>query len=432
MKPQNSLLKILKTSQQKYLYNSLLNSLTLVTTDLTPKQANSHKDLSFVIKYPYSYEELTNIINTQMSSITLALTEQCNLRCQYCAYMSKYLKQKNKLTDMNEHIAFKAIDILMAHSTNSKDIFIDFYGGEPLLKFNLIKKCINYCKEKYSFHLPNFQITTNGLLLNDEIINFLIKNNFYVNLSLDGPSYIHDKYRIDINGLPSFKKVYKNIVNFYKQNPYFFSKHVIFNSVITPDSGSTEQFEFLENLRKSDVFLIEAKLTEYFLDLINNKENLILNYSNEIKKHSIFKKSSLKNMQKYHVALNCPSFQQDIFHGGFCIPGTRKNFITYDGKIIVCEKVNENENTFQVGDVFSGIDINKVKKLIDVTIEKTQKCKTCWAAKFCNICFKDIFNLTDSFCENSRKRIEKELIYYLENIKSNKNLTNYLENLSVE
>lgn len=67
-----------------------------------------------------------------------------------------------------------------------------------------------------------------------------------------------------------------------------------------------------------------------------------------------------------------------------------------------------------------------------LTIEKTQKCKICWAAKFCNLCFKDIFEISDKFCEKSRTRIEKDLIKYLENIKPNKKFTSYLENLSVE
>ena len=60
------------------------------------------------------------------------------------------------------------------------------------------------------------------------------------------------------------------------------------------------------------------------------------------------------------------------------------------------------------------------------------KCTKCWAAKFCGLCFKDIFNLTDEFCNNSRKQIERDIIYYIENIKNNKQLTDYLENLSIQ
>lgn len=137
-------------------------------------------------------------------------------------------------------------------------------------------------------------------------------------------------------------------------------------------------------------------------------------------------------MQKYHIALNNPGENLDFLPGGFCVPGMRRNFITVDGKIVVCEKVNEDEEIFQIGDVYSGVDINKVKRLINKTIEKTQKCKICWAAKFCNLCFKDIFEISDKFCEKSRTRIEKDLIKYLENIKPNKKFTSYLENLSVE
>lgn len=429
MKITNPLLKVLETNNKTYLYNAISNTLHPFTTQ-NADYYNQHSE--FVIDYPYSHSELENIINKQMSSVTLVLTEQCNFCCKYCAYMPKYNAEDRSLSTMDPSIAFKAMDMLMNCSSNCGEVFVGFYGGEPLLQLDLINNCVEYCKTKYPFRMPNFHITTNGLLLTDKVIDFLINNNFYINLSFDGPSSVHDKYRVGVDGLPTFDRVFKNIITFYRRNPHFFKTHVIFNSVITPTTGTAEQFDFLDNLCKLDVFLIEAKITDYFSNLISKETGTLADKSVDIKKHPIFKKSSLKNMQKYHNILNNPLFQNRIFHGGFCMPGSRKNFITVDGKIVVCEKVDENNSIYQIGDVFNGIDTNKLKKLIDVTLSKLQKCKSCWAARFCNTCFKDIFDLTNDFCDKSRSKIEREIIYYLEKVKDNKVITNYLENLSVE
>ena len=442
------LAKVIKTKDKTYLYDALNNYIidlpkhifcNNIIDDKYYYQLIKAKNLrdfthpvEFRIKYPYTNLELFNLIKKNIPSVTLALTEQCNFRCKYCAYMSKYLKMPFNLDEMSESVLIKAVDTLL----NSDYMWkvppsISFYGGEPLLKFDLIKSCIKYCENKFVYK-PNFYITTNGLLLdNENIIDFLIENNFYLTISLDGPQSIHDKYRLQINGHPSFEKVFKNIVKLYKINPAFFKEHVQFNAVVTPTTGTAEQFEFLENLCQLGTTLIDCTLTNYFSKLIEKERTTPKKETIEAKKSFLVEKSTLKNMQKYHTLLNNSVFQQDILPGGFCIPGTRKNFVTTDGKIIVCEKVNENETSYQIGNIFGGFDFNKIENLINKAVEKTQRCKNCWAAKFCAICFKDIFSLTDEFCEKSRNIVEKDLIYYLENIKNNKKLINYLENLSI-
>lgn len=421
------LAKEIKANNKLYVYDALYNHISESSNDLL---RDIFKPIKFEIIYPYSKYELNNLISSSMSSINVVLTEQCNLRCKYCGYMSKYLGTPLNLRDMDESILFKAVDLLLKSNINTNiPPAICFYGGEPLLKFELIKKCLKYCKNVYSLSSPNFYITTNGMILDNEyIIDFLVENKFYVTVSLDGPKHIHNKYRIQNDGKPSFDKVFDNLIKLYKRDPGYFKSRVMFNSVICPSTGCMEQYDFLDSICKSDIMLIDCNITNYFSNILKTEKDK----SEKIYYHPIMKKGILKNMKKYHDMLNYPFFQQEIFPGGFCIPGTRKNFVTIDGKVVVCEKVNENENIYQIGDVFGGISEDKVKKLIDVTSLNLQKCKTCWAAKFCSVCFKDIFDLTEEFCQNSRKRIERELIYYLENVKDNKQITRYLENLSIQ
>lgn len=442
------LAKVIKTKDKAYLYDALSNLIIALPKNIFYNnviddrhyykliKAENLRDftqpIEFRIKYPYTNLELFDLIKKNIPSVTLAVTEQCNFRCEYCAYMSKYLKKPFNLDEMSESVLIKAVDTLLNSDYIGKfPPSISFYGGEPLLKFDLIKSCIKYCENNFIYK-PNFYITTNGLLLdNEHIIDFLIENNFYLTISLDGPQSIHDKYRLQSNGQPSFKKVFKNMVKLYKSNPAFFKEHVQFNAVVSPTTGTVEQFEFLENLCQLGVTLIDCTVTDYFSKLLEKEQPTAKNETIKAQKNFLVKKSILKNMQKYHTSLNNSAFQQDIFPGGFCVPATRKNFVTTDGKIIVCEKVNENETSFQIGDVFCGVDFNRVENLINKAVEKTQRCKNCWAAKFCSICFKDIFSLTDEFCDKSRNIVEKDLVYYLENIKNNKKLTNYIESLSI-
>ncbi|MDR1473268.1 MAG: radical SAM protein [Lactobacillales bacterium] len=422
--------KIIETKDKIYLYDALSNSIT----DVDDKNINNSRHppyTDFNIKYHYKDSELLNIIDNSMCSVTLVLTEQCSLRCQYCGYMPKYQNTECKLKNMDESVALRSIELLMNSSKNSKYVYVCFYGGEPLLQFDLITKCVNYCKKKYPFKMPVFHVVTNGLNFNQEIIKYLVENDFYLNISFDGPRSIQDRYRLDMHGKPSFDRVFNNLIELYKHNPKYFKTHVTFNSVVTPNTGTHEQYAFLENLCKTDILMIDVNPTEYFLKLLAAEQNITVSEKiGDIYEYSVFKKPILKNMQKYHMALKVSVNNRDILPGGFCIPGVRKNFITVDGKIVVCEKVNEDNETFCIGNVSTGIDLQKVRNLVEKTLEKTQKCKDCWAAKFCKLCFKDIFDLTNEFCEKARNMVEKDLIYYIENIRPNKKIINYLENLS--
>jgi uncharacterized protein len=392
---------------------------------------NIDNPVKFNFRHYYTYDEFQWLVNNRISSLTLALTEQCNLRCKYCGYMSKYTNQEYKLKEMPRNIAFKAIDLLATNSHESDLLHLGFYGGEPLLKFNLIKECVEYWKENYPFRMPIFYITTNAMLLgNEEISTYLIDHNFHLTISLDGSKEIHDKFRLDKSDSPSFNKVFENVVKFYKKDPKFFKTHVIFNSVVTSVTGNKKQYDYLAKLCKSNVMLIDVSPTKFFLEFLK-KEKTEKPFRFNPEQYFFVYQSVLNDAVKFHKALLNNEYALDIFPGGFCTPGIRKNFVMPSGKIIICERVNEKEEVFCLGNVFEGLDVKKIRKLLKKTLEKTQKCKSCWAAKFCQLCFKDIFDLTDDFCIKAQNQVEQNLIYYLEKIRPNKELVNYLENLSI-
>lgn len=150
-------------------------------------------------------------INTGTTQIILELTEECNLRCQYCIYNENYKNNRNfGLKRMSKETAFKAIDFLVENGDKS-EISITFYGGEPLLEFQLLKEVIEYSKLVMPERRKHFSFTTNLTLLTEEMANyFSTVENLSILCSIDGPKEIHDEHRKYRNGTGTFDNVYDN------------------------------------------------------------------------------------------------------------------------------------------------------------------------------------------------------------------------------
>ena len=278
--------KIIKNNGHTYIYDALNNRFALIRSEddiyNESKYAeflaeNDFRDVTkpcqFEIKYPYSEEELKKMYTCKIKSMTLALTEQCNLRCQYCGYMPKYMDDSYPLKEMSQDIAFRAIDILMNNSHESEICHVGFYGGEPLLKLDLIKACISYIKEKYPFRKPAYNITTNAVLLNEDVADYLIENDIKIIISLDGPAEKFNKYRVFPNGKSSYDIVFQNIKALYHKNPQYFRESVTYN-VVMFNGANKELFEAIDNLWKSNVNMIDLFPTEYFMKVRDKSDEL--------------------------------------------------------------------------------------------------------------------------------------------------------------
>lgn len=435
--------KIIKTNNNKYIYDALNNDFVTISSEedifddnkyVNFLKNNNFRDIKkpceFDVKYPYSEEELKSMLTSRIKSMTLALTEHCNLRCRYCGYMPKYIDDNHVLKEMPEEVAFKAIDILMRNSHESELCHLGFYGGEPLLRLDLIKGCIAYINNKYPFRKASYNIITNAVLLDDKVADFLIENDIKINISFDGPQKYQNKYRVDVNGNGSYEKVYRNIQALYRKDPKYFRENVTYN-VVMFNGASNDLFESIDNLWKSDVNMIDLFPTEYFMNSRDKSDEINKGEKIDIRTYDFAYKNMLKGMKKYYNSFNGSACSNTILPGGFCIPGVRKDFVTTDGRIIVCEKVDESHEIFDIGDVYNGIDINKIERLVDETLKSLKKCKCCWAAKFCKICFKDIINNNNDFCEKIKKDVENELGYYLDQVNNDRGLINYVANISL-
>lgn len=172
------------------------------------------------------------MINSPVKAMCLNISHDCNLRCEYC-FAAKGDFGKGRML-MSFETGKKAIDFLIANSGSRHNLEVDFFGGEPLMNFDVVKKIVEYARSIEKQHNKNFRftITTNGLLLTDDKIDFINKEMSNVVLSLDGRKEINDKLRVTPNQKGSYDVIvpkYQKLVSNRKDKDYYvrgtFTKH---------------------------------------------------------------------------------------------------------------------------------------------------------------------------------------------------------------
>lgn len=341
-------------------------------------------------------------VNNRLSQLILQVTQQCNLRCEYCAYSGIYA---NNRTHSNKRMdwltAKKAIDFFLDRSIESKKCTISFYGGEPLLEFGLIKKCIEYAESIIEGRELTFNMTTNGTLLKGEIVDFLVKHDCHVSISLDGSQEEHDINRKFLNGKGSFDTIINNIIKLQEKYPDY-SKRIHIMTTINPYMDLSCVMEYFNTSQIfNDKYIIFNSMT------INNLKEQIT-YDQKFYRIRRFEYIKLlfcliNKLDEAYVsplvrrgigetALSLKSLQQHaeigpVMHpGGPCLPGVKKLFVRVDGTLYPCEKVSESLDFFQIGTLDSGLNINKMRKLLNVGKCTEDKCIQCNALMHCMIC----------------------------------------------
>ena len=147
------------------------------------------------------YEKFANMmVSSPVKAMCLHIAHDCNLRCDYCFAGKGDYDGKRLLMPLE--VGIKAIDFLIKHSYGRKNLEVDFFGGEPLMNFDVVKQIVKYARslEKEHNKVFRFTITTNGMLLNDDIIDFINKEMSNVVLSVNGRKEINDKVRRRVDG----------------------------------------------------------------------------------------------------------------------------------------------------------------------------------------------------------------------------------------
>lgn len=359
-----------------------------------------------VLKVVHSAEPLLEShLNNKLQKITLQVTQQCNFRCSYCIYSgaTQELQRNHSNKKMELATALKGIDFLFEHASDSSEVNIGFYGGEPLLYFGFVKKCIDYAAENSGGKKCTYSITTNATLINEEVMDFLERNRVSLTISLDGPKEIHNKNRrFAANGEGTFDAVYKNILKILNKYPGYFARNVNINAVIDAE----EDFHAVAGFFLKDEALKNTMLTSnlisdsYAFEKTNIPEDYMIKRNYELFKvylsilDKIDKKHASGIVMSDYGSLKAKAAQLEpkeclpdtACHGGPCIPGKSRLFIGTEGDFYPCERVSEASEVMKIGNVHKGYDFNKIRNLMSIGRLTEEDCQKCWAFTHCTLC----------------------------------------------
>jgi len=363
----------------------------------------------------------------RIEGLILQVTQNCNLHCDYCTYSGGYINRRHNDKVMSFETATKAIDFFVAHSKDSSRLNLSFYGGEPLLQFDLIRKCVEYIENQVEGKQLIYNFTTNGTLLSDKVVDFAVSRDFLITVSLDGPEPIHDKNRkFSGEGNGSFKTIIKNLKQIKTRYPDYYRKNISFNIVLETDNYNEVKNFFDTNslfydttlmptlvsdvnkngvVTKSEQYYEEAKYSHFIaclclLERLDSQEKSFIS-SDLI---SIGEGRKDKHGKQRNV------MPQRWHHGGPCIPGVMRLFVDVDGRFFPCEKVSEACDALVIGDIARGYDIRKVEELLNIERKMNGKCFDCWAYSECKMCIGSIgIDETESELEQRCKSIRSQV-----------------------
>lgn len=357
------------------------------------------------------------LLNRCVDKITLQLTQDCNFRCKYCIYSEeKNLKQRSHAKrSMSLETAQKAIRFYRDHAVDSNLYNVGLYGGEPLLQWDLLQAVVLFAEKELTGKLLTFSLTTNASLMTEPMAAFLEEHNVGVLISFDGVKPVNDKNRVFRDGKGTSDMVLKNIRMIKERHPRLFEKLRI-NSVIDPEIEIPLFGKYPCELESIPVSSFTATIEES-----NDQEVAIpLELSNAIETesfHAFLEKfgqyslpispygyGQVENIYEHMKSMKSTNGIQNIMApSGPCVPGKGRLFVSVDGHLYPCERVNETP-AYCIGDLDSGFDYEVAKRLLNVGTITEAECKNCWAIRHCSLCGK-YFDYTQKDAGEEKKKM---------------------------
>ena len=357
----------------------------------------------------YNFKNNSKVIK----ALCLHVAHSCNLACSYCfAGQGKY---HGKDALMSFETGKRAFDFLIENSGTRRNLEVDFFGGEPLLNWDVVKKLVEYARsiEKEKNKNFRFTLTTNGVLIDDEVIEFANKEMSNVVLSLDGRKDVHDKFRVDYAGKGSYEKIlpkFKKLVESRDgKNYYMRGTFTHFNTDFTEDIFHMADLGFRELSMEPVVCSPDSPsaLTDEDLPVLFEQYEILA-------KEMIRRKKAGDGFTFYHYMLdlkNGPCIYKRI---SGCGSGTEYMAVTPKGELYPCHQfVGEEE--YCLGNIWDGVKKPEVQdKFRLCNAYSREECRDCWAKLYCSGgCAANSYHATGSVngiykygCELFKKRIE--------------------------
>ncbi len=351
--------------------------------------------------------------NTVVKALCLHVAHTCNLNCEYCfASQGKYHGDRAL---MSFEVAKQAIDFLVENSGSRKNLEIDFFGGEPLMNFEVVKEITAYCRsiEKEKGKNFRFTLTTNGVLLDDEVIDFANKECHNVVLSLDGRKEVHDRLRKTVNGKGSYDTIVPKFQHFVERrgNKSYYIRGTFThnNTDFTEDIFHMADLGFTELSMEPVVCPPDDPYALTYDDL-----PVLFEQYEILAKDMLRREKEGKPITFYHYMLDLNSGPCIYKRISGCGSGTEYMAVTPWGDLYPCHQFVGNPD-YLLGNVYDGVTNPAVQdefKLCNAYARPD--CKDCWAKLYCSGgCAANAYHATGSVtgtyqygCELFKKRIE--------------------------
>lgn len=350
---------------------------------------------------------------TVIKAMCLHIAHDCNLACKYCfAGEGEYSGDRSL---MSFEVGKQALDFLIANSGTRKNLEVDFFGGEPLMNFQVVKQLVKYAREQEKIHNKNFRftLTTNGVLLDEEVMDFANKEMYNVVLSLDGRKETNDKMRVSRNGKGSYDLIlpkFKEMVRRRGDKEYYIrGTYTHYNTDFTKDILHMADLGFTKLAMEPVVASPDAPYALKEEDL-----PVLFDQYEQLAKEMVRREKNGNGFTFFHYMID--------LEGGPCIAkriagcgvGTEYVAVTPWGDLYPCHQF-VGDKDYLLGNVFDGITNEEVRTRFKMcNIYTRPQCNDCFARLYCSGgCSANAYHATGKIegiyelgCELHRKRVE--------------------------
>ena len=369
--------------------------------------------------------ELKNRSSGVIKALCLHVSHACNLTCSYCfAGQGRY---HGKSALMSFEVGRRALDFLIENSGGRRNLEVDFFGGEPLLNFDVVKQLVAYARSVEKEHNKNFRftLTTNGVDIDDDVIEFANREMSNVILSLDGRKEVHDRFRVDAAGRGSYDVI---VPKFQKLVQARGGKQYYMRGTFTHHNP-----DFLEDIKA----MLDLGFTELSMEpvvcapdspsaLTEEDKPVVYKQYEDLAKLMISRRKEGRPFTFYHYMID--------LQGGPCIykrisgcgSGTEYMAVTPQGDLYPCHQF-VGEEKFRLGNVRDGVTNTAVRdEFAACNVYAREECRNCWARLYCaGGCAANAYHSTGSVngvyaygCDLFRKRLECAIMAEIDRIYS--------------
>ena len=348
-----------------------------------------------------------------VKALCLHVAHTCNLNCSYCfASQGKYHGER---AVMSYEVGKQALDFLIANSGTRRNLEVDFFGGEPLMNFDVVKRLVAYARSVEKEHGKNFRftLTTNGMLIDDDVIDFANKECHNVVLSLDGRKEVHDRYRVDYAGRGSWERI---VPKFRKLVEARGGKNYYMRGTFTHANP-----DFLKDIEA----MLDLGFTELSMEPVVCAENdpsaltkedlpVLMEQYEKLTELMLRRRREGRPFTFYHYMIDLTGGPCIYKRISGCGAGTEYMAVTPWGDLYPCHQFVGDEK-FRLGDIWNGVSNFAVREeFAACNVYAHEECRDCWARLYCSGgCAANAYHATGSVtgvyrygCELFRKRIE--------------------------